>query len=385
MKIIFGTIVLFLIGLTSNAFAGGTVGNGADLTDIQDGSAWYLGPKSIRTCIVTHKDFGVSKQQARESLEKAFKTWETYLSTKLVNSVASGEDQYLRGAYGDPKFLIYMHHQMMADCDGSEDLKVYFGVQDSQVRKELRKLQKPIGVAVRKNYDSKMGWGKGFIWISSSSPSGHGANWGTPFLLQGVLTHELGHVAGIGHVSNTIMDEEIADFLTKTSYEAEYNEELFSQIDHRKELYVCTVCSFSLEGDESYSEMLKTGVEELLERPSVGVVRSTAIRIANSNNIELTLQDDVGQVKLIIEPKVEVARSIDSSELFKRYLSSDVGAEGTAILNTLGLSHSGFIRLHSGKELEVLINRNIAIPLEIKLIEGQQSHPLFISEYVDFE
>jgi hypothetical protein len=107
---------------------------------------------------------------------------------------------------GEPGFRHY--GRVLASCDGSEDLKIYYGVENDQVRAARALYDNPAGFAHLENYDESTGTGKGFIWIDRS-----------PEILfhprhrLALMIHEMGHAFGLDHVPGTIMDENISGLL----------------------------------------------------------------------------------------------------------------------------------------------------------------------------
>lgn len=66
-------------------------------------------------------------------------------------------------------------------------------------------LPRIVGVAVRTAYDRVEMRATGFVYLRSDIASG--GTWSDPRRLNHVLVHELGHVFGVPHLQNTIMDE----------------------------------------------------------------------------------------------------------------------------------------------------------------------------------
>lgn len=72
-------------------------------------------------------------------------------------------------------------------------------------------LDRIVGVTVRTHYDRVNLRGRGFIYLRSDAGDAS-APWSQPSRLYRVLSHEAGHIFGVGHRSNSIMDEGAAAY-----------------------------------------------------------------------------------------------------------------------------------------------------------------------------
>ncbi|MCX6126528.1 MAG: hypothetical protein NTV34_17475 [Proteobacteria bacterium] len=113
--------------------------------------------------------------------------------------------------------------QYVGNCrNQSSDLAILMGDRpedelfgpESAYRKQY---QNPAAYARLQNYDARKGWGKGLIWLHDGDPfqyiNGDGKFTNLNFQKAGVvetlIMHEVGHVFGNGHISGTIMDEDL--------------------------------------------------------------------------------------------------------------------------------------------------------------------------------
>jgi hypothetical protein len=234
--LLFGTSLCFFV---ASSFAGGNSSGGSDVYLSQTDSAWFIGPQTIHYCYQIDAAFPLSESVLKDSIEKGFQKWKSYLDYKGVND-------------SNPGMELILNHQLLAKCDGTEDLTFYFGNDNDRVEKEKAMYQDPIAFVKRESYDDKKGWGKGFVWISPkgianvwssstvSTPGGPPSSgpppgqvveyqpW-TTTTLSAIVLHEMGHVLGNAHVQGTIMDAKIADVLL-------FNPALTSTIDETMEL-----------------------------------------------------------------------------------------------------------------------------------------------------
>lgn len=206
-------IVLLGLCLTSvmtatTSFQGGADTGGTDRRSPHSDSAWFLGKDEIKYCMVVSDDFGFDAAQLPNLIDTVAKTWDAYFKRR-------GGGGGIRGPLPPIDSTVVALDQ----CNGTEDVKFYFGVEDQQVQNVKRTYENPVAFAHRTEYkatadnNSFQGWGKGFIWVASSESktlkTGEIIDWSKPCALHGMLLHEWGHVMGTGHVPGTVMDENI--------------------------------------------------------------------------------------------------------------------------------------------------------------------------------
>jgi hypothetical protein len=227
-----------------SCFAAGVESSGGSLSQVY-GNAWFISGaygQKIKTCYVVSNDFGTAPAKLEAAILQASKTWSSYFLSKNIQTPTRPA-----GGNGQGKFyFISSDIVLMQACDGSEDLKIYFGAKDAQVQKALLQYDQPYAFS-QPTTDSSQLWGKGFIYVATpqevSSPS-----WDTGNHLVGVLLHELGHVLGNGHLDNTIMDADLAQqFQLSNSFDT------LNQIDQMRELRLCIDCG------QTYSGQLTLG------------------------------------------------------------------------------------------------------------------------------
>jgi hypothetical protein len=99
--------------------------------------------------------------------------------------------------------------RLVKNCDGHEDLTVYYGIEDGRVKQARRQYDNPLGFAQLERFDEASANARGFIWISDA-PEVRAAE----AHLRSLVYHELGHVFGVPHVDGTVMEANLAAEIT---------------------------------------------------------------------------------------------------------------------------------------------------------------------------
>ncbi len=364
------TLCIFLF-VSSFAFAGGMSTGGGENHAASDSSAWFLGEKVVHYCVELDPAFGVTATQAVEQIEQAFSTWREYINTKGLNlDEPFGTDADIEKKFKLGKIVI---NTQAVPCDGREDLKFLLGVTNAEVRNHINSYAEPIAFAQRTSYDEHEGWGRGFVWIQKPGIGRIKPDvWKIPFLLQGVLLHEIGHVLGNSHVGDTIMDEMIPALAGEGGFGGgDGNKGVFTRIDNRHELYLCQICDFDYQGEDDtiFPEMF----EFLSGRKPEGAVRtrlhSTGM-VSNTPKIMYELSDDSGS--FAFELKYEdyfshLTIAFGDTPVFKKSLNyfgwSRKSNAATYLL---------FLTTKAGKKVQVLMARNMGVsPISLQLLSVQ--------------
>jgi len=365
---------------------GNEQGNGADYYTEEDGSAWFLGgDKTIKYCYVLDSGFGLDKSQVEDNLTQAFAKWAHYIGAKHVNEKKSSNIQ------------LTIQSEMMNSCDGSENIKFYFGVHDSTIDQYITKTN--IAVAKRTQYDLYTGWGQGLVWVAPQGSidrheiyptEGNFPDWQKSYNLLGILTHELGHIYGCNHVGGTIMDGEIYRSLTYPRDDVRAIQ--LGRIDSSQELYICEQCEINAKGALGhYLETVSThvvddGTTEAFEfltghKPHGGheAVHSRLVGTFNSG-LKLIVSDDKDTYEFVLGLEDSgLGSSVQSSEyVFKTVLGSK--SDSTTGLSRdfrlhRGYSISGTITTLSGEMAQITVQRN--------LVSEMWSHPITISYLIN--
>ncbi len=195
-KIVFAWAIL----LSTNSFAGGWTSGGGEL--IRDAhNPWFLSnTKEVKYCIqINEADFGQSKSFVRTQIFKAIDFWKMQLK----------ELTYWN--YADPAFDFHLGTQSFyeVDCREAHDLRFQFATLDKEQKQRLGDISKTIAVSVRTDYDLAKLKGKGFIFFNKNEQftqkpwTEKDGNRVLP-----VLIHEMGHVFGIQHNTDTYVMKE---------------------------------------------------------------------------------------------------------------------------------------------------------------------------------
>jgi hypothetical protein len=371
--------VLSVSGLTlsinSASWAGVGSSGGGDQALPQTDSAWFLGTRTIRYCLVGgEKEMGLPQDQLRRSVEEAFAKWSAYIEYKGVSR------------HEDPRMVIDLNHSVMNQCDGTEDLKFYFGVEDAQVSRSKTTYDAPLAFAHRTRYDVDTGWGHGYIWMAS--PNALETSYLlTPDMLSGLLLHELGHVLGNSHVPSTIMDENIVDNLrfgamgpdgVGHALQIDWGAELAENRYHHPLVGKLSANPKNQETASNFKRM--TG------RNPVGDARVTLLLGAQGwhGPLDLVFEDAVGKSSVKVEYDDETYTRIRlPNAVFKRACLPSIcsGWIGQRLEGAYGI---GSVNASDGMVLSALLEFNLGrsglqvdAPVQIKFLENGKKHDIF--------
>lgn len=240
----------------SNIKKGGAMdGGGTGGIREEEGAAWFYQDKSsgaISVCIKRSPKFKASLSDIKQVIQVSFNTWDAYI--QQANIYHREDDNGNQIPY--PKNLKILTRIKFEKCSPNTELTFYFGLKDKRVNEVLSGLNSLKGFAFRKyeDIDSINGTSKGIVWIFDPVDTPEDISddiyfdWSQTKYLQAIVNHEVGHIMGVGHYSNTIMQQDLKDLfiLSKMTTDATTPEETrtlilnskkyLTQIDHKAKL-----------------------------------------------------------------------------------------------------------------------------------------------------
>lgn len=332
MKKLTWLFLFFFLQLSAIGSRGDSDSAGGDNLDWHSDSAWFLGQRKIRYCILRSDDFGPSLTEIQTNLDSAFKIWREYIFAKKIYQNSEVTKR------------LAVNEIRLETCDGSQDLTFYLGIENQNIANEKAKYHNPSAFVFRESFEIKKGWSKGYIWVASSGkvfPSLGFPHWEKPGTLIGILLHELGHIYGNSHVEKTIMTSRISQLLQYDERNEKQKERL-SKIDHEKELRVCLSCLAIYRGTVS-----KEAFKFLFEREPSGSIVGELKR--DGLKFDLTVADDVDSMTFSFLRNFGPTLSFDGPVIFKV-----VSAAGSQTINHGRYVFNGRIKTKSGKEVSTV-------------------------------
>jgi Matrixin len=365
-----GLAMIVVMSLCSLSFSavrgGGEAGNGGDNPPPDAGVAWFLGKDHVvRVCYELADDFGADKATVEEVITSAFSTWRNYITIKQV--------------FDDTDLSEYQPamQEKIISCDGSEDIKFELGISNAQIKLDSAQYYKPTAFAQRSSYDSKKGWGKGYIWVASAKSS-TGFDWSRKFPLHGILLHELGHVFGCEHVENTIMSPKITDLIDHAiqGFESAPQSTMY-HIDGRSELILS---GGAFEGN-ALGVSFQPAYQAFSGQAAQGVVHSKLS--INDGSALLILDDGHAPLMIPLHEKLALGGPYSALTAFAVMKSiPDLDGAFTSSFVTAAISTTAIwtATAPSGKKLDVIVQRNQQAPTRILLL-GDHPAIVFQNDY----
>jgi hypothetical protein len=365
-----------------SCFATGVESSGGTVSQVY-GNAWFISEsfgKKIKTCYVVSDDFGTAPAKIEAAIVQASNTWGKYLVAKIIE----WDGRPTIGSTPEQPNYIDWDISLMSACDGSEDLKIYFGVKDAQVQKALLQYNLPYAFS-QPTGDSSQLWGKGFIYVATpqevSAPS-----WDTGNHLVGVLLHELGHVLGNGHLDSTIMDADLADALQDTD-----PTDTLDQIDQTREVVSCFTCG------QTYTGVVDLGgwynASEALQKLTGKSVEISAVKFVKKDKLVGSFSNTLPEGDLIFSNATSSYHFYLKSEQILASSSVDVPLFSTpgGGLYSVGFTYSGVLTADDGTSFPVAVNLNSDDEaFDIVKVDAQGSEGamwpdrLFVTSYVNW-
>jgi len=289
--------------------SGGSDGGGSDLVQPWIDSAWFVGAQhTVKACFQRSSAFGMSDAEVSQSIYAAYKVWADYFAAKT-------------GALNHTQTIdLPTQVSVSSKCAGNEDLTFYFGVQTPEVTAELQNFNDPISIAHRRNYNTKT-WDSGFIWVGDAQAATAllNSDWSTSDLLVGVLVHEIGHSLGNGHVSGTLMREDLIAFLqTAVAKTAPTRHIMLTTVDWEDDLIEMGF-NFNFEGQtqplgDKWGDIT---FQTLVGRPAASAYVSHLWR--TDQDFHLVLTDSTGSYDFTLQNFHNVSGVFRQKTVFKIY------------------------------------------------------------------
>ncbi len=197
-----------LVMITTALFAfsahSGTISGGGGKIQRYESNPWFLeNTKVIRYCIAVDQNFGVSKRTIHRIVRLAINEWKDAFDFTEDSVYESGSLE----PYGQIRVAT---QRFQRNCE-MPDLNFQFGFLTKEQLEYFSDPREYVGAAVRTTYDLKTLKSKGFVYIAplegELAPDVQDIDkqaWQkfNHKLLKLTLSHELGHIFGIGHNSN---------------------------------------------------------------------------------------------------------------------------------------------------------------------------------------
>ena len=360
------TILLFATLGAVPSFGGHAVGNGGD--SLVDYQSWFLDPqRTIKSCLLVAANFGLDTAQVKNEIQSVYGAWRDYLQLKRLNWELGSTP------------VMSTNISLAEQCDGTEDLTFYFGVENESVKAAKKQYTKPFAFAEKQAFDQFNSWAKGFIWVAGPSTLGTRIpDWTVRNTLHGILLHEVGHTMGNGHIEGTIMDEGVGSWLDSEmllgSGQGSYQWAL-THIDHERELLLCRKCGvefIAYENDMNAQNYFKEAFKKMTGNFPVGSAVISFSKVAENKDVygKLVYTDSLGKTEYELQTGL-VAEAKDSAQIF-RALYHNMGWGG----GSSSYSYYGTLK-GVGKTIPVIANRNMGSRLEIKDLSGPYYGTLF--------
>ncbi|MBT7610880.1 MAG: hypothetical protein HN576_14050 [Bacteriovoracaceae bacterium] len=201
-------------GIGVLAREGGWTGNGGGFGELSN-NIWFIGKKEIPYCIRRSPNYPFSKEQIESIIDQSLDKWNHFFKKyDLLNQKLAGnyEVQKLNNIqFFDKKNrslnFNFIKKEKCGAVEGNQ-LTFLFGL-ENEVIKNYKKfsMDHPFGLAVRETYNHKDFTHHGIVWIDQFTHDKKE--------LKHIILHELGHIFGMKHNSVYVMDEKVAELLTK--------------------------------------------------------------------------------------------------------------------------------------------------------------------------
>lgn len=373
------------------ASGGEKTGNGSDNPRMEDRIAWFENAdRVIRYCWLKDERFGLKDAELEAAVQDAFGAWRDYLATKKVNHSLQ--------AIGGSPFATQV--QRISRCDGTEDLRLYFGTSDKTVERQKRRHNNPTAFTALTSFDYSQRWGKGLIWLAMPGSVASIVvennvvtfpNWQNREQIQAILRHEIGHVLGCDHVTGTIMDADISEELLNQLAPGQHDH--LTSIDRYRQLFVCWECTLNFVGEVGWTD--KDSNDDAAKtfrlwtgRDPVGPVTGKLANTAWNQPLSLEITDSTGATRIELErphgnehPFFSNEGMIFSSLRFEQVSDNQSVMSVTSLIHASAVTYS-FGKTQTGGRLPIMTEINsdrmgVQGPLTIKYFTDAGVRTLF--------
>jgi hypothetical protein len=193
---------------------GGWTGNGGGFGEVSN-NIWFIGQTEIPYCIQTSPDYPFSKKNVEEVIIKSLTKWKNFfkkydlLKNKLVGDYEFDKLNNIKFLDGKNRGINFNFvKKEKCESQSGNELQFLFGLENEVITNYKKfSMDHPFGLAVRESYNHADFTHKGIVWIDKFTKDEKE--------LKHIVLHELGHVFGMKHNSVYVMDEKVAELLTK--------------------------------------------------------------------------------------------------------------------------------------------------------------------------
>jgi hypothetical protein len=309
-------------------------------------SAWFLdSSKTINYCIDRDSKFSLSEAELRSKLDWAFAQWIEYID----------EQENLKAR---PLSLqLARQVQWVENCDNA-DLRFLFGLENETISQYKKQdFFHPVSFARRTQYNSRLGWGKGIVWVANDdefrdlATDGKSISWTNSLKIKAILLHELGHVFGVGHSDGTIMRANIVESLVGSAdaYSLTHITNIWELISPPQTIWTS--------GNQYHQVGIITAATflNLIGRSPQGQVSSQWI--ADQNKI--LIQDSLGQYILKVSFKFERQAPEQNVARFYAYRKNEDNQIITVNENRDVFIKIGKLSTVTGGDVNIIVEKNL--------------------------
>lgn len=327
------TFLLASFSIQDQGIAGGSSSHGGDNRQLLDSAAWFPRHEAtknriIKSCFILGSKFSVQdKDRITAAIKTAYLSWYNYVAAAkhkdAINWVSSDIN-------------IEQLIDVSPSCKGQVDLKFYLGDTDKTVEGELRKFRNPATIS-HADRDDKAEWAKGYVWLHNANDNNpdtkfiyyhiesaldspenflkKSITWASKMALELAVKHEMGHIFGVPHIEDTIMDIDFLKWMPAAGLSNPKSIPILS-IDRAKAILERTVEEWPLiiDGSVLYHYADIPGLAPHLHKHLNVVLRidNDKVSIQGKNNsvpfkLELEEVDDTFLSKLPLKPNTQTA------------------------------------------------------------------------------